>query len=409
MTAAAAPTTRVDVLVVGGGPAGATAATLLARAGRRVLVADKAAFPRDKCCGDGLTTLALRELAALGLDPAAVPSWTPVQETWLRSPSGRDVRLPMPTPGVFAATTPRRELDAALLDMARDAGAEVADGHALTAIRRRHDRVEAEVEGVGAVTADFVVAADGMWSPTRKLLGLDTPGYLGEWHAFRQYAHGVTGPAAERLYVWFEEDLLPGYAWSFPLPDGRVNVGYGVLRDGTRHGKDMKALWADLWARPHIAEALGPGVVFDDRATAWPIPAAVNHATLAAGRVLFAGDAARTTDVMTGEGIGQAVLTGRLAAEAILGAGAGASAGDAVAAHYRREVRRELLADHRMSAVLGRLLARPLLARGAVRVVGLNAFTRRNFVRWMFEDEPRAVALTPRRWHRAFLRRPAPF
>ena len=83
--------------------------------------------------------------------------------------------------------------------------------------------------------------------------------------------------------------------------------------------------------------------------------------------------------------------------------------GDRVAAHYRREVRRELLADHRMSAVLNRLLARPLLARGAVRVVGLNAFTRRNFVRWMFEDEPRAVVLTPRRWHRAFLRRPAPF
>jgi len=397
--------TRVDVLVVGGGPAGATAATLLARAGRSVLVADKATFPRDKCCGDGLTTLALRELAALGLAPETVPSWTPAHDVWLRSPSGRQVHLPMPSPGVFAATTPRRELDAALLHMARDAGAEVADGHALTAIRRHHDRVEAEVEGVGAVTAGFVVAADGMWSPTRKLLGLDTPGYLGEWHAFRQYAHGVTGPAAERLYVWFEADLLPGYAWSFPLPDGRVNLGYGVMRDGTRHGKDMKALWTDLWLRPHIAEALGPDVVFEDRATAWPIPAAVNRATLAAGRVLFAGDAARTTDVMTGEGIGQAIASGRLAAEAILADGDG----DRVAAHYRREVRRELLADHRMSAVLNRLLARPLLARGAVRVVGLNAFTRRNFVRWMFEDEPRAVALTPRRWHRAFLRRPAPF
>ena len=397
--------TRVDVLVVGGGPAGATAATLLARAGRSVLVADKATFPRDKCCGDGLTTLALRELAALGLAPETVPSWTPVHDVWLRSPSGRQVHLPMPSPGVFAATTPRRELDAALLHMARDAGAEVADGHALTAIRRHHDRVEAEVEGVGAVTAGIVVAADGMWSPTRKLLGLDTPGYLGEWHAFRQYAHGVTGPAAERLYVWFEADLLPGYAWSFPLPDGRVNLGYGVMRDGTRHGKDMKALWTDLWLRPHIAEALGPDVVFEDRATAWPIPAAVNRATLAAGRVLFAGDAARTTDVMTGEGIGQAIASGRLAAEAILADGDG----DRVAAHYRREVRRELLADHRMSAVLNRLLARPLLARGAVRVVGLNAFTRRNFVRWMFEDEPRAVVLTPRRWHRAFLRRPAPF
>ena len=68
-----------------------------------------------------------------------------------------------------------------------------------------------------------------MWSPVRKLARRSpSRGYLGEWHAFRQYVGGVTGPAAERLCVWFEPDLLPGYAWSFPLPDGRVNVGFGV-------------------------------------------------------------------------------------------------------------------------------------------------------------------------------------
>ena len=63
-----------------------------------------------------------------------------------------------------------------------------------------------------------MIAADGMWSATRKALGVGEPGYLGEWHAFRQYARNVTGPAAERLIVWFEPDLLPGYMWSFPLP-----------------------------------------------------------------------------------------------------------------------------------------------------------------------------------------------
>ena len=407
-TAVSAPSSiDTDVLVVGGGPAGAAAAITLARAGRSVLVVDKALFPRDKCCGDGLTTLALRELEPLGFEPAMVPNWRPVESTWLRSPSGREVCLPMPAGGQFAATAPRREFDAALVDLAVKAGADVRQGCAITAIRAFVDHVEADVAELGTVSAQFVIAADGMWSPTRKLLGMPGEGYRGEWSAFRQYARNVNGAAESRLYVWFEPDLLPGYAWSFPLPDGRVNIGYGVVRDGDpngRKGKDLKDLWADLWQRPHIAAALGPDVEFEDRATAWPIPAAVDESVLAAGRVLFVGDAARATDVMTGEGIGQALLTGRLAAEAIV-----ERAPDDVAFRYRTAVRHELFTDHRVSKVLNRLLARPLLARGAVRVVGLNGFTRRNFVRWMFEDEPRAIAITPRRWHRRFLRRPAPY
>ena len=395
----AAPLT-VDVLVVGAGPAGATAATLLARAGRHVMVVDKAEFPRDKCCGDGLTTLALRELESLGLRPERVPNWQTVDAAWLRSPSGREVRLPMPADGIYAATTPRRELDAALVQLARDAGADVREGHAIDGLRQFSDRVEVDVTGLGTVAAAFVVAADGMWSPTRKLLGLAEPGYLGEWHAFRQYARNVTGPAAERLYVWFEPDFLPGYAWSFPLPDGRANIGFGVVRDGSRTGKAMKADWAGLVHRPHIRAALGPDVELEDRHTAWPIPAGIDRAVLTAGRTLFVGDAARATDVMTGEGIGQAVLTGRLAAEAI----AATDDVNEVRTSYEQAVHHHLFADHRMSKVLNRMLAKPLLARGAVRIVGLNDFTRRNFVRWMFEDEPRAVVLTPRRWHRRFLR-----
>ena len=396
-----------EVLVVGAGPAGAAAAIWLRRSGRTVTVVDKAVFPRDKCCGDGLTTLALRELQPLGLLPEHVPGWRTVEAAWLRSPSGREVCLPMPAGGISAATAPRRELDAALVRLAIAAGADVREGHALTGLRQYDDRVEADVTGLGIVTARYVIAADGMWSPTRKLLGLAQPGYLGEWHAFRQYARDVTGPAADRLYVWFEPDFLPGYAWSFPLPDGRVNLGFGVLRDGSRTGKAMQADWASLVDRPHIRAALGPSVQLEGRVTAWPIPAGIDEAVLTSGRVLFVGDAARATDVMTGEGIGQALLTARLAAAAL--AVGGALAPSTVRHAYEQAVRRHLFADHRMSRLLNGWLARPLLARGAIRLVGLTSWTRRNFVRWMFEDEPRAVLFTPRRWHHRFFRQHPPY
>jgi menaquinone-9 beta-reductase len=405
MTATASAT--ADVVVVGAGPAGATAATLLARAGRSVVVVDKAVFPRDKCCGDGLTTLALRELELLGLQPAMVPNWKSVDAAWLRSPSGREVCVPLPGDGIFAATTPRRELDAALVDLAIDAGATVLQGHGLTDIRELQSSVEVDVDGVGPIEARYVIAADGMWSATRKAMGVSEPGYLGEWHAFRQYARNVTGPAAERLIVWFEPDLLPGYMWSFPLPAGRVNVGFGVQRDGVRRVQDMRQQWDELLRRPHVVEALGAGFELEDRHTAWPIPAGIDRATLTKGRVCFVGDAAMATDTMTGEGIGQAVLTGRLAAEAIIAGGALASG--QVASRYRSSVRHHLLADHKMSAVLSKVLSRQLGARGAIRMLSSSDWSRRNFARWMFEDEPRAIVFTPSRWHRHFLHQPAPY
>ncbi len=82
---------RADVLVIGAGPAGIAAAITAQRAGLGVVVIDKATFPRDKCCGDGLTTGALRLLDRLGLPPSSVPSWTPCRDVTLRSPSGRTI------------------------------------------------------------------------------------------------------------------------------------------------------------------------------------------------------------------------------------------------------------------------------------------------------------------------------
>jgi geranylgeranyl reductase family protein len=400
-----------DVAVVGGGPSGAAAAISLARAGRDVVLFDKARFPRDKCCGDGLTTGALRRLERLGLRPESVASWQPVDDVWIRSPSGRTAAFPLPAGGVFGAVARRVELDAALLDVARASGVKVRDGHLVTdaGLEPQGDTIRLEVDGIGSVLSRFAVAADGMWSTVRKAVGAaDAHGYLGEWHAFRQYFTGVA-PAAERLWVWFEPDLLPGYAWSFPLPGGRANVGFGIHRGKGPPTREMKHKWPDLLARPHIRRVLGDAARPEAPHKAWPIPARVGRTrlTAAAGRVLFVGDAARATDSMTGEGIGQALETGELAALAILAGGP--SDPVAVATRYRRVVLAGLAADDRLAAALSRVLRHGRGVRGALRLAATTDWTRSNFARWMFEDYPRAVLLTPHRWQAGMLHGAGPW
>ena len=393
----------VDVVVVGGGPAGAAAAIELAHAGRDVVVVDRASFPRDKCCGDGLTVDALRHLEVLGLRPSSVPTWHVVDDVWVRGPSGRTVRFPLPRGrGQYAVVARRVDLDAALVDVARAAGAKVHDGHALTGAVDRGDHVELEVDGIGTVAARFAVGADGMWSPLRKALGRGRPGYLGEWHAFRQYFTGVSSRAAE-MWVWFEPDLLPGYAWSFPLSGGRANVGFGIQRARGVPTGHMNDLWPGLLRRPQVRAVLGDAARPEGPHKAWPIPAGIDDAVLAAGRALFVGDAAAASDPMTGEGIAQALLTGRLAARAI--SVSDPERPERARRRYERDTRNALVADHRMSMLLIRALRHRRGADAALRVAGLTDWTRRNFARWLLEDESRAIAFTPGRWHPDFLQR----
>jgi len=159
--------------------------------------------------------------------------------------------------------------------------------------------------------------------------------------------------------------------------------------------QEMKDLWPDLLERDFVRAFLGPDAEPELPHKAWPIPARIESAQLVAGggRVLLVGDAAAVTDPMTGEGIGQALLTGRLAAEAIVATGP-----HGAGPRYERAARDELEADAAMSRLLIRALKHRKGARAAVRVAGATAWTRRNFARWLFEDYPRAIVVTPRRW-----------
>jgi menaquinone-9 beta-reductase len=404
------PLIRADVAVVGAGPAGAAAAITLARLGRSVVLIDKATFPRDKCCGDGLTAGALRHLEGLGLDPSSVPSWQPVGEVVVGVASGAKICLPLPASGQFAASARRTDLDAALVTLAVGAGAALIEGNGVVGLAGSPGGtgVTLDLDDGRQVRARYAIAADGMWSPVRKALGLGQAGYLGDWQAGRQYFTGV-GPQARKLWVWFEPDMLPGYAWSFPLPNGTANLGYGVVRRPGRPPNMLKGQRIDFLARPHIAEVLGPDAVPAGPWKAWPIPARIGDTALSGlgGRVLFAGDAARACDPMTGEGIAQALETAELAARAV--AAAGPHRPGAAAARYQRQLRWGMVLDHRLSQGLSSILAHRRGSVGSMRIADSSGPFRRHFARWMFEDYPRAVLITPHRWRWDILSRPGAF
>lgn len=398
---------HTDVVIVGAGPAGTAAAITLANAGTHVIVIDKATFPRDKFCGDGLTSGCLRMLEALGLDPNSVPSWQPVSDVFLSPPNTDPITFPLPRDrGQYAAVATRFDLDNALVELARSKGVEIRDGHACTDVQLRPDAIAVSVEGLGQVNANYLIAADGMWSPVRKMVGLREPSYRGEWHAFRQYFSNVGERAATELHVWFEPDVLPGYVWSFPLPGGRANIGFGVLRAKHDVGS-MGKYWPAILDRPHIRAVIGDDAVPEGKHRAWPIPARLGQLELTAPRTFFVGDAAAACDPMTGEGIGQAIETGIAAARAILDAGPDRP--DQARTGYCDEIGRNLEVDMAFAGQLGNLLANPTIAGYALRFAGLTPWTRRNFARWLFEDYPRAVLGTPHRWSRDVFTQPGSY
>jgi geranylgeranyl reductase family protein len=393
----------VDVLVAGAGPAGAAAALTAARRGLRVVCVDRARFPRDKTCGDGLTTQALRLLEELGCTRTDLEAagYVEVHECVVVSPSGRRSRLPLPTDGAHAGVVMRTGLDAALVSHLDRAGVDVRLGTAVEDIAVSSSGVKVRCAGDETIEARHLVAADGHWSTVRRQLRPDEPRDLGTWHAARQYFDGVDDA---RLWVVFEEDLLPGYAWVFPLPNGAANVGYGVLREG-RRGRDLKDLWPDVLARRPLRDILGPRARARDQVRAWPIPTAYDPARLTDGPVLYVGDAAAVVDPLTGEGIAQAFETGIAAADAVSKGGDAA----AVARRYRDTVDRALGRDLRFARRLQRILASPRGARAAIKAADWSDWTRRSFARWLFEGYPRAVLLTPDRWHRRRFTAPGAF
>jgi geranylgeranyl reductase family protein len=288
---------RFDVLVVGAGPAGSATATHLARGGARVLLVDKARFPRDKPCGGGLTGRALRHVPC----PVEPVVEHVVDRFVLRVRYGR--RFARSSPRALIEMTQRRRLDQHLVEQAVLAGADFRDG-ARVAL---DGDLRAVVDG-SRIESSFLVGADGANGVVARAAGLDD----GIAHGVALEANvpwGALPPAPYAGSAWIEVGVVPGgYGWVFPKAD-HANLGVGGwLGEGPRLRSHLEQL-----ARAH---GVDPSALRDVKGHRLPMRRVGTAPS--AGRVLLVGDAAGLVDPLSGDGLYEAFVSARLAAEAIL-------------------------------------------------------------------------------------------
>ncbi|MET7311863.1 MULTISPECIES: geranylgeranyl reductase family protein [unclassified Streptomyces] len=318
---------EADVIVVGAGPAGSSAAFHLAKAGIDVLLLEKAHFPREKVCGDGLTPRAVHQLIRMGVDIKA-PGWT--RSRGMRWVAGdHQVHIDWPALGRypdFGLSRSRHDFDDILARHAVGAGARLRNGVKVTGpVTDRAGRITGVTATVGAKEpvvfhAPIVIAADGASARLALAMGLQRDKSKQIATAARRYYRSPERSQEEYLELWADlrfpgsDHYLPGYGWIFPMGDGRVNVGLGALPH-RRHGTaDLRATLDQWLARaPHawgLREENAEGPV---RSAALPL--GFNRHPLYTRGLLLVGDSGGMISPWNGEGIGQAMEAGEVAAE----------------------------------------------------------------------------------------------
>jgi geranylgeranyl reductase family protein len=355
---------RWDAVVVGAGPAGSIAALVLARAGARVALADKASFPRDKACGDLIGPRGVQVLAELGVH---VPDAGEGADLLAVGPSGRASRLPAFPGHTYAGhgvVVPRLVFDHALREAAVTAGAVPLRARITAVDQDANGTVRAVIASDGRrLATDAVIGADGALSPLARLTGMLDPGAALWGFAIRAY---LPAEVPLPLLVLLDASpwrIYPGYGWLFPGSDGQANVGIGVGMGNSRRQVSLRDDLARFCAMLARRGDLGPGVRHGAVTGGW-LRMGGTGTPPAAANVLLAGDAAGLINPLQGEGIAPAMVSARLAAEAVLArpANPGPVYTEALAGVFGRYL-------PGASALQTVLLSRPRVASAGVRLL----------------------------------------
>jgi len=378
-----------DVLVVGGGQSGAACAYWLAEAGHDVVVIERKTFPREKTCGDGLTPRAVKQLADMGLEPAiardhhrfdglrAVAHGISLELQWPQHPD-------YPSHGYVVR---RRELDQLVAEHAVKSGATLQQGtEALTPVLERGLVAGAVVKRkdtgkVEELRARYVVVADGANSRFGRELGTVRDRTYPQGMAIRTY---YESPLHDD--PWIESSLdvrdlngnsLPGYGWIFPVGDGTINVGVGLLSTF----RDYKNVNTTNLLREYAATAPAYWGITPERATCEPTGGRLPMGHAVSPKLgpgwLAVGDAAGSVNPFNGEGIDYAYETGRMAAMVIDDAlrSGRSSALDA----YPQMLQDEYGLYYKVARLFAKVIGRPVLMRELTRV-GMQSRTLMEWV-----------------------------
>lgn len=390
-----------DLAVIGAGPAGAATAYHAARMGLRVALLDRAQFPRDKVCGDGLTARAVAELRSLDAETAVAQTAVRINRFELGAPFGR-TRSPLVGAAGFpdyAYVLPRLQLDQLLVERAVGAGATLLEQHEIAGwqyaarsicLQARHPAGPAQVNARAAVLA--CGAHLGLLSRMRLLR--HKPEMM---IAARQYVEGYADDDTWRLH--YSRRTVPGYGWIFPAGPGIANVGIGLYR--RRNGERLIDTLAHYQAHGHARARLAATRAMAPAAS-FPLRCDFLASPLFAPRVLIAGEAAGLVNPLTGEGIDYALESGRIAA-AHVGRLIQTEDEPGIQADYRAALQSQYAALFAFSLRLRHWCSSPLRVSALTLAAELRPDLRRRLVRLLLGGGALGSAPDARRILRAML------
>jgi geranylgeranyl reductase family protein len=397
------------VVISGAGPAGTCASLFLSQAGIRHLLVDKAEFPRDKICGDAVSGKMLTTLNKV--HPEAVREFAAQTNLAGRSngmtfvaPNGKQVNIAFPkskTELPVGVISKRLDFDNFLFQLTtRHPEAEIWQEATVKEAGRENGEVKLQIQHQGelrTVRTPLVIAADGSRSAVKKkLMGED----MEDRHfsgGIRAYYQGVKGLHEEGyLELHFYKELLPGYLWIFPLPGGYANVGLGMRSDLiAKHRVNLRQKLTDLLQQHPVLRERFSNATLDGKIQGWGLPLGSRKRAISAENVILTGDAASLIDPFTGEGIGNAGISGMVAARTAIEAIKGADYSARFLKEYDKVMYQKLWRELQLSHTMQRLSTRPWLFDFVVNRIHGSKSLQEVFTNMFTDLELRAKLKSP--------------